>query len=214
MKKFSKIFSSICLVLVLGVAVLFAGCAKKPRVEISVTTGGGVYVVGESTSAIGSHAVDSGENYRFNIIADSGYYIAGIKVNGEDVDISGFEKNKEGYLVDHLYVINNVESDVTVFITFAPCKYNLRIVFSDGKFLTYKNVEYKKQFTLFKYEVEGKSKSFYYNDINGKAHYLGDNCLFTMGGKNSALYAEDKYSADFKTRLDAIFTDYEVSVTE
>lgn len=119
MKKFIKVFSSLCLVLVVGVAVLLSGCTKKFNVNISATAGGEILQQAtNSKSLIGDNEVEQGKDFSLVISANPGYYIAKVTVNGKAVDMTDWEL--DGYSVPtyHIYAVKNVQADVKVVVTF------------------------------------------------------------------------------------------------
>lgn len=119
MKKFLKVVSSLCLVLVVGAAVLLSGCTKKYTVTISASVGGNVYKLGsEAVSLIGENEVEEGNDLTLAIFANAGYYIKEVAVDGKAVDMSDWAK-KEDYVVSHEFTLSDIKADTNVVVTFA-----------------------------------------------------------------------------------------------
>lgn len=149
MKKFLKVFSSLCLVLVVGAAVLLSGCAKKFGVQVTASDGGSVTAKGKSLNYIGKTIeVEQGKNFTCHIMADSNHYIARVVLNGKDVDISSWDKDEEsGYLIDHYYEIKDVQNDAKVSVHFGKRAGVLTFNFTSGDPVSF-DVERCTEYTL------------------------------------------------------------------
>ena len=206
MKKFLKVFTSLCLVVVVACAVLLSGCAKKFNVNVAATEGGNVYKVGsESVSLKGDNEVEEGKNFRIAISADDGYYIEKVTLNGKNVDIAGWSSHTY-----HIYVLPKVKADAKVVVKFAVIEGtgNFTFNFVDNNGFTVDSVSYSipknVQFALFNKAGETSGDADLFFDTTGKGQLVV--CLRNDTNSFNVKESDTTKIAEIKTKLDGIFT--------
>ncbi len=223
MKKILKVFSSLCLVLVVGAAVLLSGCAKKYNVNVQATVGGGVYARGtNSVSVIGDNEVEQGKDFQISIEANPGYYIQKLTVNGKAVDISTWAADSDGYVTRHVYAVSKVEEDKNVVITFGAKIKNIKFVFVNSSYASIANesyLEYKvpchKDFNLFKFDFDGtgagEAEDIFYMK-RPDASYVALS-KFALNSVNGTLYVKLKDGYTGTGVMDQIQSDLDAIIT-
>ena len=199
MKKFFKVFSSICLVMVVSFAVLFAGCAKKYTVNVQATDGGVVLKRAiQSKSMIGNHEVEEGQDFEIAIRADDGFCITKVTVNGKAQDMSSWDRNTEGDLVSHTLVVKNITQNTKIIVTFGNRQGTLTFKFADDSSVAFSIPQYK-TFTL-------PTSTFFYTNSAKTDNYKVT--IYNLKTKSAYLFVDN--SADVSattTALEQVFTE-------
>ena len=99
------------------------------RVTIADTVNGStkVYTEGTTPSDGSDMRLAAGSNLTINMVADQGYHIAGIEINGNIIEGWEIDPDKANNNVNVTYTLNDVRQNVTIRVTYEINYYEIRV---------------------------------------------------------------------------------------